>query len=149
MLVTKRHILSFCCHHLTTTSTFLEQAKQVEPPDCHICKFLPSGNLVRLLSGVSVECPQSPCLHASLSLLSLLCSFGGSKAHMQQYFRAWCTCNHLWSCRTFERVACTALQVCFGNMQHEIVMYSYKGPGQGVKGDVDELPLEEGLPFSR
>lgn len=62
-----------------------DQAKLVEPPECHICKFLPSGNLV-----------------------------------------------------------------CFGNMQHEILVYEYVGPSCCVTSMEDELlTLPDAMSFAR
>lgn len=34
-------------------------------------------------------------------------------------------------------------------MQHEIVVYNYKGPGDSVQGEAGEIPYPEGLPFSK
>jgi len=40
------------------------------------------------------------------------------------------------------------VQVCFGNMQHDLVLYRYTGWGADRPGEAGE-GLAEGLPFSR
>ena len=85
----------------------LAQAGKVEPPEEHICKFVPSGEyLVRPL----------------LFPLPLLVVDVAPDAHSLR-------------------------QVCFGNMQHDLVVYRYVGWDAACVGEPSEPP--EGLPFDR
>ena len=43
----------------------------------------------------------------------------------------------------------SSLQVAFGSMQHEVVVYSYLGPANSLKGEEGNLPFKDGMPFSR
>ena len=138
--------------HLHLTLCF-EQVKQAEPPDCHICKFLPSGNLVIFPSSVQARV----LLHEAPAVL--VASVLHSSPHLVP---CWSDGSLFWNTKLSisgsKIIRCKnkilykfalLLQVCFGNMQHEIVVYTYKGPGQGASGEVAEMPYEDGLPFSR
>lgn len=111
--------------------------KLVAAPDAHICKFLPSGELVYFPAMLQIQ----PSRGRQKPLL--IEQHGIHTTKVSRGFNPEATQIQMLSSAIGNLLAGLVMQVCFGSMQHEVLVFRYTG----LSHCEPETP--ESLPFSR